>query len=755
MAGAFDGLTGAPVATGNPLAQQIRQLWGGYGDWNQGGIDHAAELAQILSANGITDLGALSFRDYSYLPGGQYAGGDSGDGTYSSNPTETQIQAVYGGKGLGYLGNINDDGTFSQGVDPFKDGDAVNLGDNHSIGWSAQGHGNTSFVPFKKADGSYGVAPVWGSSSQDDYETGRGIASILALAAGAYYAPAGGTAGAMAQGGLKGAAMAMGGNMVANPNGSVDSLVKSGLKGGVTGAAGAGVSQYAQQAGWSPATTGAVKGATGAALGGGSGGDILKGALTGGAGSYANGLQLTDDPAMNKALLAGGTSLLKGNGWGSALGSAALGYMGTGTGAPAGGGNVSDEFNLDGINFGSGDFNSGSGLDLSTFANNPSWYGGGGLDGGEFNYDSYFGPGSNFANWQNNYDPTAWGGATANFGYSLDADGNPVLGNPSITAGDNWGSGGTSPNWWDKAGGALKSLFQGNGKGGGGAFGGLLGNALMTGGALALSKNAKQGPADPMLLAGGAGVTGIADAAKGRATSADQLFMEQFLPKYLANIDQAQGLQNRLVDYNMAQAKKSGAQMDKFYGAVDSFDNEGERERIAGRAGATAEQQNSSAMEQMQRNLQRMGVNPNSGVMVSQMRQQGQNGALAKTMAMNMTREAARREGMNMRAAAAGLRGADQGYLAGAQAASGLGLGALNSANAGLNANNASWNSTMGLANGAYGALGGWGLSRSNSADQLSAANVAGYNGILGYGLGQMWNGGTKTTPANNGGTGP
>ena len=415
----------------------------------------------------------------------------------------------------------------------------------------------------------------------------------------------------------------------------------------------------------------------------------------------------------------------------------------------------SGDFNLDGINFGSGDFNSGSGLDLSTFANNPSWYGGGGLDGGEFNYDSYFGPGSNFANWQNNYDPTAWGGATANFGYSLDADGNPVLGNPSITAGDNWGSGGTSPGWWDKAGGALKSLFQGNGKGGGGAFGGLLGNALMTGGALALSKNAKQGPADPMLLAGGAGVTGIADAAKGRATSADQLFMEQFLPKYLANIDQAQGLQNRLVDYNMAQAKKSGAQMDKFYGAVDSFDNEGERERIAGRAGATAEQQNSSAMEQMQRNLQRMGVNPNSGVMVSQMRQQGQNGALAKTMAMNMTREAARREGMNMRAAAAGLRGADQGYLAGAQAASGLGLGALNSANAGLNANNASWNSTMGLANGAYGALGGWGLSRSNSADQLSAANVAGYNGILGYGLGQMWNGGTKTTPANNGGTGP
>lgn len=446
------------------IASQIRQLWGGYGDWNQGGIDRAEELARLFADNGITDLSKLSLKTTTETIPGQRNSGDGGDGADPLPETRTGRSLFYDGNQLGYLGDVNNDNSLNvykpppAGVPVFDAiGPALNMmkGGEGTVGWSSRGHGGVSFVPFELPNGGYGIAPVWGSSSQDDFETARGIASIAALAAGAYYAPAGGTAGAMAQGGLKGAAMAMGGNMVANPNGSVDSLVKSGLKGGVTGAAGAGVGQYAQQAGWSPATTGAVKGATGAALGGGSGGDILKGALTGGAGSYANGLQLTDDPSMNRAILAGGTSLLKGNGAGAALGSAAMGYFGGGSPSTTQGTNM-------------GDF-----ADFSNWysSDTPSW---GSLDNGGDLWSQYYGDGSNYANWQQNYDPTQFGGYQPVF----DSEGNLT----GVTGTETPTSGGSNVNL-----GSLAKLLGGNG-------GALLGAGL---GALGSKSQTQTSTRDP------------------------------------------------------------------------------------------------------------------------------------------------------------------------------------------------------------------------------------------------------------------
>ena len=403
------------------LSSQILQQWGGYGDWNQGGINRADELAQLLNANGITDLGQLKLTATEY-GGDKVMGGwrneGTGDGSSSvwddtiDTGTTTEKKTRFGvmkdGVDIGYLGDVNDDGSTGKlAVDRIAksktmspdlwsqlgyDG-TTDRGDNGPIlGWSSQGHGNTGFNLVRNPQtGDVVVVPVWNSSSQGDFAAARGVASILAMAAGAYYAPAEGVAGAMAQGGLKGAAMGIGGNMVANPNGSVDSLTKSGLAGGVTGAIGGGLSNYAQTNGWSPATTSAAKGAAGALMSGGNAGDIARGALMGGASGFTNGASITGDPTTDRALLAGGSSLIKGQGLGSALGSAATTYFGGLNSTPTKDGNVSDFTDL------SNWFTNNNGnTDLTVDTSGDLW-------------SQLYGPGSNFDNWNSNQSPTNFG----------------------------------------------------------------------------------------------------------------------------------------------------------------------------------------------------------------------------------------------------------------------------------------------------------------------------------------------------------
>lgn len=265
------------------LADQILQRWGRYGNWQSADQNQAADLARLFEANGITDLSRLNFKKREYeVPGQEW---ETEAGMQRTDPTKrTTFDVLYGDQNLGFLGDINRDGSLSKlAKDYLADGSGPQLtdrGDNGPIlGWSSRGGGHTNFNLVESPTGEVVVMPNWGSSKTQTYNDLRGIASILGLAAGAYYAPAGGAAGAAAQGGLQGYGLASGASLLGD--GDVNSTVNAGLAGGVTGAVAGGVKGYGQSQGWNPATTRAVTGGANAALRGGSGEDILKGAVGG------------------------------------------------------------------------------------------------------------------------------------------------------------------------------------------------------------------------------------------------------------------------------------------------------------------------------------------------------------------------------------------------------------------------------------------------------------------------------------------
>lgn len=272
------------------LQDQIRQRWGQFGDWQAAGQDQVDALARLFQANGINDLDSfrLQAREFTVPEQQIRQGGDAEEVITQPARTGITFDAFDGNRSLGFLGDINDDGTYSA-----RNRDVEGIGrlqgDANLLGWSSAGHGNTSFKVAQGPNGQPVVVPVWGSSSQQTYDDLRGIASILTLAAGGYYAGAGGTTGAVANGALQGYGTAVAGNMLANPDGDVNSLAKASLAGAATGAVSGGIKAYGADQGWSNATTKAVQGGANAALRGGDGSDILKGAALSGAQSYLGG----------------------------------------------------------------------------------------------------------------------------------------------------------------------------------------------------------------------------------------------------------------------------------------------------------------------------------------------------------------------------------------------------------------------------------------------------------------------------------
>ena len=272
------------------LQDQIRQRWGQYGDWAAAGQDQVDALARLLQSNGVNNLDnfRLQAREYTTPERQMRYGGDAEEVFTMPGESGTTFDAFNGDQQLGFLGDINSDGSYTSRN---RDVDGVGKlqGGSNLLGWSSAGHGNTSFKVAKGPNGEPVVVPVWGSSSQQTYDDLRGIASILTLAAGGYYARAGGATGAVANGALQGYGTAVAGNMIANPDGDVNSLAKSGLTGAAAGALSGGIKAYGADQGWNPATTRAVQGGANAALRGGDGGDILKGAALSGAQSYFGG----------------------------------------------------------------------------------------------------------------------------------------------------------------------------------------------------------------------------------------------------------------------------------------------------------------------------------------------------------------------------------------------------------------------------------------------------------------------------------
>lgn len=213
--------TGALSSAIPSLVDQIRSSWGGYGEWNAGGVDRAQELADLLGKAGITRLGDLSLanrtrkvagrrllggseleqlqwgEDGPYLGGQRVFMDDStGQTTYyiPEEQDEQYQQLQMGDRSFGFLGDYNRDGSFGTNA-------AEGLQSNNRAAWSSRGDGNVTFD--YKVDPKTGrgyIAPTWHSSS--DADNFRNAAKAAAIMGGVGYGIS-----ALAGGGLSGGAL--------------------------------------------------------------------------------------------------------------------------------------------------------------------------------------------------------------------------------------------------------------------------------------------------------------------------------------------------------------------------------------------------------------------------------------------------------------------------------------------------------------------------------------------------------------------
>lgn len=164
----------APVAT-NPLAEQIRSLYGNRGDWNYGGIDRAAELADLLQKQGVTDVSQIQLLRNTR----QEMQGLGGESDGATTLVETPINQVqFGDKRIGFAGDYNNDNTFGSKASEY-------LQEGNVLGWSARGKGNVKYRVGTDAQGNNYLTPEWNSSS--DMEDVRNILKVAAIAAGLHY----------------------------------------------------------------------------------------------------------------------------------------------------------------------------------------------------------------------------------------------------------------------------------------------------------------------------------------------------------------------------------------------------------------------------------------------------------------------------------------------------------------------------------------------------------------------------------------
>jgi hypothetical protein len=240
-------MAGLPVSPRDALAAQIRAQYGtsgtGSGSWDDAGYDRAGELADLLIKAGVTDLGELSFQDYTrtgmsaslseliakgayqehvtdgfgntssqwYYKDGtplQLFGGEDGGENYGADqdPRFAGRQLKIGDKAVGYLGDYNNDGTYGNKAQDVLTG----IGDEALLGWSARGSGNTSYrVITDPNTGKLVISPGWNSSSDaDDFQKAAKFYALTAAAGAGITAAAGvgaGTGGGAVNLGMGGA----------------------------------------------------------------------------------------------------------------------------------------------------------------------------------------------------------------------------------------------------------------------------------------------------------------------------------------------------------------------------------------------------------------------------------------------------------------------------------------------------------------------------------------------------------------------
>lgn len=166
----------------------------------------------------------------------------------------------------------------------------------------------------------------------------------------------------------------------------------------------------------------------------------------------------------------------------------------------------------------------------------------------------------------------------------------------------------------------------------------------------------------------------------------------------------------------------SGKQLRAFSDAVDAYDTGAERDRMSGRAMVDIEDALQRGQAGLGRDLAARGLNAGSPAAIAAMMDASTQGALAKGAAATMAQEAARREGLQLRAQAAGL-GSGTGALAQGSLgqASGFDLSGLSASGTGLNAANMAGS---GYNQGQNTAI-GWGNSASSTYNSLWQQNAA------------------------------
>lgn len=269
-------------------------------------------------------------------------------------------------------------------------------------------------------------------------------------------------------------------------------------------------------------------------------------------------------------------------------------------------------------------------------------------------------------------------------------------------------------------------------------------------------------PPDPNVGLAQKNMADIAQQAETRAAASDKYYQEVLAPRYLAQMDTSIALakeqtakQNELQDFQTGLAKKyddrywdtTAKQQDAFYDTVNKYDTSAARDEMAGQAGADVEQATAANNQALQRGLARRGVNPGSGAAISAMTEANTTGALAKAGAMTLAQRAARAEGLQLRAQAAGLggnlTGATASFAAGASGTGGAALGAnatglqaLNAYGSSLGQQTQSFNSSMGLASNSYGAVGNLGMQEWLEKSKVNQSNAAGANQLIGTAMG-------------------
>ena len=263
-------------------------------------------------------------------------------------------------------------------------------------------------------------------------------------------------------------------------------------------------------------------------------------------------------------------------------------------------------------------------------------------------------------------------------------------------------------------------------------------------------------PPDPAFAAAQAAAARTAQAAEDRAARNDRFYEETLMPRYLQQMDDQLALgrvesrrQQEMADYAMSLARKDEGRRDALWSRVEAEDTDAAREHRAGMAIADTEQAISDQRAGTMRGLARAGMNPNSGAYAAALAGQDVNAGLAKVMAANTAREAARREGMNLRFQAAGLGGGATSQFLGQSSGMGMtGIGALGSGMGSLQAmqgaqgaNAQQWMGMSGFGMGVLGDAAQRGFGQQQMRFDANKANASAVNGAIGAAAGTMMGG--------------